>query len=98
MREGYVVFTKKIDNMVYINPLSQAGGGGCCNPLPFQIFPRTIFAKIAKRSISPPFVQIPMYLWKKLSKKFAVQKVGGWGGRVATAPPPVLRGKGWQQK
>ena len=58
--------------------LSQEGGG-LLQP-PFRIFPRTIFAKIAIRSIYPPFVQIPMYLWKNFSKIFAVEKVGGWGG------------------
>ena len=34
---------------------------------------------IAIRSIYPPFVRIPMYLEKKISKIFAVKKVGRWG-------------------
>ena len=43
---------------------------------PSRIFPRTtfaFFAKIAIWSIYPSFVQLPMYLWKKISKHFAVK-------------------------
>ena len=54
--------------------------GGCCNPPPFRIFPRAVFAKIAIRSIYPPFAQIPMYLWKNFQTVFAMKKVGGGGG------------------
>ena len=34
-------------------------GGGCCN---FPSYHFCVFAKIAIRSIYPPFVPIPMYL------------------------------------
>ena len=59
-------------------------------PSPFRIFPHVVsavFAKIAIQPIYPPFVQIPMYLWKKNFKNFAVKKSRGRGG-VATTPPP----------
>ena len=85
-----------------LNPLSQeGGGGGCCSPPPLSDLPSyhfCVFAKIAIRSIYPPSVQIPMYL-KKFFKNFCREKSwgvggGGWG----LQQPPVLRGKGWQQK
>ena len=70
---------------VAYNPLS---GGGLLQPPPLSDFPSyhfCVFAKIAIRSIYPPFVQIPMYLWKNFSKIFAVGKVGGGG---LQHPPP----------
>ena len=73
------------------------GGGGdgvVATPPPFSDFPLCrfcVFAKIAIRSIYSAFVQIPMYLWKKSSKIFAMKKVGVvWG--VATTPRPEMEG------
>ena len=66
------------------------GGGGLLQP-PFSDFPSYhfyVFAKIAIRSIYPPFVQIPMYQWKNVSKIFAVENVGGGGGGGCNNPPP----------
>ena len=87
----------------FLNLLSQEGGGGgglLQPPCPFSDFPSCRFclsAKIAIRSIYPPFVQIPMYLRKIFSKIFSVIQIGGRGvGGCNT--PPFLRGKGWQQK
>ena len=72
-----------------LNPPSQEGGG-CCPP--FRIFPRAVFAKIAIRSIYPPFVQIPC-IYEKMFPKFCHEK--GWGGGgwgVATTPRPEREG------
>ena len=77
--------------------LSLRKGGGVVST-PLSDFPSCrfcVFAKIAIRSIYPPFLQIPMYLGKKFSKILAMKKVGGGGGGQQS---PVLRGKGWQQK
>ena len=78
-----------------INPLSQEGGELLQPPPPLSDFPSCrfcVFAKIAIRTLCPDTHES----MKKNSKTFAMKKVGGGGG-VATAPP-VLRGKGWQQK
>ena len=77
-------------------------GGGLLQP-PLSDFPSCrfcVFAKIAIWSVYPPFVQIPMYLWKKFSKVFCREKSWevGWGlQQPPPPPPPALRGKGWQQ-
>ena len=65
MKASVIVCQKLFNNdHKIINPLSQEGGGGgaVATPLPFRIFPRAVFAKIAIRSIYPSFVQIPIYL------------------------------------
>ena len=66
------------------NPLSQEGGGGCCTPL--SDFPSCrfcVFAKVAIRSIYPPFVQITMYLFNNCCHK----KSCGMGGGCNNPPP-----------
>ena len=80
------------------NPLSQEGD--------FPSYHFCVFARLAIRSIYPPFVQIPMYLWKKFQEFLPWKKLGGGagggggggGGGLQQPQPPVLRGKGWQQK
>ena len=76
------------------NPLSQEGGVVATPPL--SDFPSCrfcVFAKIAIRSVYPPFVQIPMYLWKKFQKFLPWKKLGG-GGAATTPPPPNWEGRG----
>ena len=83
---------------VVISPLSQEEGGGGVVAIPLSDFPSyhfCVFAKIAIRSIYPPFIQIPMYLWKKISNILPWKKLwGGWGGGGFRG----REGKGWQQK
>ena len=64
------------------------GGGGGAVAIPLSDFSSCgscIFSQTVILSIYTPLVQIPMYLCKKNSKSFAVQKVRGKG--VATTPP-----------
>ena len=60
------------------------------------------FARIAIRSIYPPFVQILMYLRKTFSNILPCKKLGEVGkvrgGGGGGNSPPVRKGKGWQQK
>ena len=71
------------------------GGGGVVATLlsDFPSYHFCIFAKIAIRSIYPPFVQIPMHPWKKFAQFLPWKKLGG-GGCNNPPPPPILRGKG----
>ena len=63
MHVGVHTSTYGRQKFAYINPLSQEGEAVAAQPL--SDFPSCrfcVFAKIAIRSIYPPFVQIPMYL------------------------------------
>ena len=69
----------------FFNPLSQD----------FPSYHFCVFAKIAIRSIYPPISRYPC-ICEKCFQKFCRENSWGVGG--LQQPPPVLRGKRWQQK
>ena len=77
-----------------LNPVSQKGGGGLLQPLPFRIFPRAVFAQLFCsdfHSINLPTLYPDTHsIYEKISKNFAVKKIGGWG--VATTLCPEREG------
>ena len=89
----------KISFPVFNPPSQEKGGGGVAAtpPPPLSDFPSyhfCVFAKIAIQSIYPSLSRYSC-IYEKFFKNFSREKSWGlWG----LQQPPVLRGKGWQQR